>query len=261
MFSVFAYNKKKTFIYITAGIIWLVYGAVFIANFAVKSSPEYKVGRTATAIYKSIYVKHTEDAKPTATKDVDHSIRAIMEGANIDEQSAIKALEVIKSVGFSNVYKLEYVMDYDMLRAYSADVGYTKNYSITFLNNEVFGISNLSGTIFYDRDAGGVIDNINNYIFTDEDKSSFSYATEQNVKVALKSPSTAKFPSLVWSSSDWQFARKKDLVQVKTWVDSQNSFGAIIRSEIYAEYSYSTGELACLIVGGQLMHGNCSEIR
>ncbi len=267
MFSIFAYRKKKTYLYIIATAIWLVYGIGFTANNAVKSSPEYKAGRTATAIYKAIYAKYTEAAKPTETpkptptKDIDSSIKAIMEGAGIDEIFAIKALEAIRSVGFEKVYKLEYIMDYDMLKAYSADVGYTKKYNVTFIDNEVFGISSPSGTVFYDRDAGGAIDNILNYIFTEEDKSSFAYVTEQNVKASLKSPSTAKFPSLVWNPGDWQFARKKDLVQVKSWVDSQNSFGAMIRSEIYAEYSYETTKLSCLVVGGQLTYGVCSEIR
>ncbi|NMA13446.1 MAG: hypothetical protein GX933_09745 [Chloroflexi bacterium] len=267
MFTIFSYRKKKTYLYIITGAIWLFYGIIFIANAATKSSPEYKAGRTATAIYKAVYAKYTEEAKPTetpkptATRDIDSSIKVIMEGAGIDEISAIKALDVIRSVGFEKVYKLEYIMDYDMLKAYSADVGYTKKYNVTFIGNEIFGISNPSGTVFYDRDAGGAIDHIQNYIFTDEDKSSFAYATEQNVKASLKAPSTAKFPSLVWNPGDWQFARKKDLVQVKSWVDSQNSFGAMIRSDIYAEYSYETGELACLVVGGKLVYGVCSETK
>lgn len=54
------------------------------------------------------------------------------------------------------------------------------------------------------------------------------YKSQEFVKKYLKSPRTAKFP---WLPSDSQIKNtKNNIYQVSSYVDSQNSFGAIIRT-------------------------------
>lgn len=52
------------------------------------------------------------------------------------------------------------------------------------------------------------------------------------IKEKLKSPSTAKFPSCIFSANDYQITASPDLqkVGVQGFVDSQNGFGAMLRS-------------------------------
>lgn len=52
----------------------------------------------------------------------------------------------------------------------------------------------------------------------------------------LKSPSTADFPTLLFSHDDIRMQKLKDVVVVQSYVDSQNSFGAMTRSEWIVEF-------------------------
>ena len=48
----------------------------------------------------------------------------------------------------------------------------------------------------------------------------------------LKAPSTAEYPGTFLNPlNDWQMAKTNNLVTVKSYVDAQNSFGAMMRSE------------------------------
>ena len=63
-----------------------------------------------------------------------------------------------------------------------------------------------------------------------EDNTTMAYIMMQDfVEKTLKSPSTAKFPS----SYDGPkiFKLKKHQYQIESWVDAQNSFGAMIRTK------------------------------
>ncbi|KND51237.1 MAG: hypothetical protein ABA06_02915 [Parcubacteria bacterium C7867-001] len=60
------------------------------------------------------------------------------------------------------------------------------------------------------------------------------------VKKALKSPSTAKFPS----SSEAKISRAgENIFNVESYVDSQNSFGAMIRSDWSVMFEYVGDQL------------------
>jgi len=56
------------------------------------------------------------------------------------------------------------------------------------------------------------------------------YAAKQFVTKSLKAPSTAKFPN-PYSGSDCGAFGSNDVYAAWGYVDSQNSFGAMIRSE------------------------------
>ncbi len=69
------------------------------------------------------------------------------------------------------------------------------------------------------------------YIY-DTDNSSYAYALITDyVKDKLKSPSTAKFPS----KSGVKISKNNDTYIIQGYVDSQNSFGATIRTKYIAE--------------------------
>jgi hypothetical protein len=66
---------------------------------------------------------------------------------------------------------------------------------------------------------------------------SFAIAAQQYVLDALKSPSTAKFPSLNDSRID---KSENGLFIVSSYVDSENGFGATIRSNYQVVFKKST---------------------
>ena len=58
-------------------------------------------------------------------------------------------------------------------------------------------------------------------------------AAQKAVKSGLKAPSTAKFPDCVFEAHKYEIRASEDSkrISVQGYVDSQNSFGAMIRSE------------------------------
>ncbi|MBS3956046.1 MAG: hypothetical protein KGZ40_00720 [Clostridiales bacterium] len=67
--------------------------------------------------------------------------------------------------------------------------------------------------------------------------------TEILIKAILKSPSTAKFPGSFLSPLDgWGFEKESGEVRVSGYVDSQNSFGAMLRSQFVVMYRVGVGE-------------------
>lgn len=59
------------------------------------------------------------------------------------------------------------------------------------------------------------------------------------IKKILKSPSTAKFP--VYDASD-VVTKDKVIYEVTSWVDSENSFGAMLRSKYFMRLKYFDGQ-------------------
>jgi hypothetical protein len=192
------------------------------------------------------------------TPSIDSNVKAIMDGTGLSQADAEKAYEVMKSVGVKQVEKLTLFKEDDIMKAYIASLGYTKEFLVTFTGNEVFGIS-LDKIVFYDKDAGGVLDNITNYVLDDSEKGTFIYLAQENVKQALKSPSSAEFPSVVFSLDQWRIVREKDIVWVQSWVDADNGFGAKIRNKFTAQYSYSSQQLLYLELEGNVVYGSLQK--
>lgn len=70
-----------------------------------------------------------------------------------------------------------------------------------------------------------------NTISTSESVTIIDYCKEI-INGLLKAPSTAEYPgSWINPTDGWQMAKSNNLVTVKSYVDAQNSFGAMIRSE------------------------------
>jgi len=64
----------------------------------------------------------------------------------------------------------------------------------------------------------------------------YSYA-ESFIKQKLKSPSTAKFPGVFEKNEHVSF-QDTNVYLINSWVDSQNGFGAIIRSNFKCQITF-----------------------
>ncbi len=197
----------------------------------------------------------TETPTLTPTPAIDSNVKAIMDSTGLSEADAEKAFEVIKSVGFERVESLTLFNEEDTMKFYMASLGYTREFLVSFDGNEVFGISG-DKIVYYDRDAGGILDSITNYTLAETERGTFMYLAQENVMQALKSPSTAEFPSLFFAQDQWLVVREKDIVWVQSWVDAENAFGAKLRSKFTAQYSYASQELLYLELDGGAVYGS-----
>ena len=110
-----------------------------------------------------------------------------------------------------------------------------------------------SGTIkFYEN--GNKVEDLKNRLITTEEKTQLKLWAKDNIKNILKSPSTAEFPGGFLSPfEDWNFSKNGTSYTVSSYVDSQNGFGAMIRSQFTITYEWKdeTGEVTSLIFDGE----------
>lgn len=110
-----------------------------------------------------------------------------------------------------------------------------------------------SGTIkFYEN--GKKVEDLKNRLITTEEKTQLKLWAEDNIKKILKSPSTADFPGGFLSPfEDWSFSKNGTSYTVSSYVDSQNGFGAMIRSQFTITYEWEdeTGKVTSLIFDGE----------
>lgn len=83
------------------------------------------------------------------------------------------------------------------------------------------------------------------------EQASYQTKTETAVKSILKSPKTADFPLL-----DWFFGKNHFYFAVQSYVDAQNSFGAVVRSDFTFIYSTMTGELVYAVFDSEIVADN-----
>lgn len=86
---------------------------------------------------------------------------------------------------------------------------------------------------------------LNDFIITDLEKAQLRTSTMKYIDDILKAPSTAKYTGL----SDWKFAKQNGETIIQGAVDSQNGFGAMLKSEF--QLIIKDGNVSSLIFDGQ----------
>lgn len=197
-------------------------------------------------------VSQTE--KETVTTAEDKEVGAFTSISNLTNDEAKTIINDLKSVGVKEVEKVSVVGNQsDAVGGASFNISY-KGYTVTLIviNKKTDSIYSGDITLF---ENGKVVNDINDYIFDTADEGKFIYYAEEYVKQCLISPSTAKFPGLVLERNEWKVSRKKDVVTINSYVDSQNGFGAMLRSNFIIQISYSTNECLYLELNGEILTG------
>lgn len=197
-------------------------------------------------------VSQTE--KETVTTAEDKEVGAFTSISNLTNDEAKTIINDLKSVGVKEVEKVSVVGNQsDAVGGASFNISY-KGYTVTLIviNKKTDSIYSGDITLF---ENGKVVNDINDYIFDAADEGKFIYYAEEYVKQCLISPSTAEFPGLVLERNEWKVSRKKDVVTISSYVDSQNGFGAMLRSNFIIQISYSTNECLYLELNGEILTG------
>ncbi len=126
------------------------------------------------------------------------------------------------------------------------------NFMVYFNEDETVNSIN-SGTIkFYEN--GQKVEDLKNRLITTAEQSQLKTWAEDHIKKILKSPSSAEFPGSFFTPfEDWSFSKNGSNYTVSSYVDSQNGFGAMIRSQftIVYEWKDGTGKVTSLIFDGE----------
>lgn len=161
----------------------------------------------------------------------DQNVKKIMNAAKVNQKTAEKIVSILQSVGVQNI-------NYVTCKAYPNRKTCTvKNYDLLF--EDVFVSLSSDGTvelinaknILYENNK--ILSNIYDNMTSKDDFLYLINDSKQKTLQALKAPASATFPD--WK--EWKFEISKDTVSFSAFVDSQNSFGATIRTPINFIYN------------------------
>lgn len=188
----------------------------------------------------------------TAASTVSKSVRILMdEGLSEDEAEAI--MSDLNSVDIKELVSLKKGSGegVDKLQAYAFSSDEASG-TLTIENRKTYYIG-AEGFDLFNADKGGKLDDLTRYLLSTSEKYKFISDAEYYVKQGLKAPSTAEFPSPVFSGA-WSVRRMDDIVTVLAYVDAQNSYGAMVRSSFTVKISYSTSDCLYLEIDGQVLY-------
>lgn len=229
-------NKKKTFLGIENNIT---------LQSKTKNKKKTKITGIVPGIVLIIGLIIVFSLISNSTKTIDSNYSVLKTYISPEEFSNINS--IITKCGFTN---------YNITRDDSIDNLWEEN-TIGFRiksnqsNNSILYIKN--GTIYNIRYAdidlyknGEYLDNISNYYISDNDRSYYITQSKEIINKLLKSPSTAKYP---WSYSEWPMKKENGQVTIQGYVDAQNSFGAVTRSNF--QIILTDNSVTSLIFDGQ----------
>ncbi|WP_338977107.1 hypothetical protein [Fusobacterium nucleatum] len=173
--------------------------------------------------------------------------------AELSDEQEKNIVQVIKDIGIDgNIEKVEHDELLDGLYSETGK-GYRISISDSEINNLILYLKenkdieaiNWADINFY-KD-GEIKDNIKDYTLTSSQRAQYQNRAEELIKSILISPATAKFPN----SNQWNIRINKGIVFMQSFVDSQNAFGAVIRSDFKIKYDTKTATIISLIIDGE----------
>lgn len=163
----------------------------------------------------------------TESYQITSNVEKIM---NMTKEQSRAVETTLKSCGiadFSNITEEEALYDKKTkIKGYTI-ISQSKKCTVYInKNNEVHKIRHAGNTLY---SKGKKHASLKDFTFEMDEISQLQFTVEEKVKSILKSPSTAKFPNY----TKWGFSKNKSEIEISAYVDSQNGFGAQIRSDFY----------------------------
>ena len=137
-------------------------------------------------------------------------------------------------------------LDENGQKGYRAKTDFTKTGIIIHVDKDKKVSSLKFDNIEYVKN-GEVTGKITDSVVTGKEQVNYKVSAEGAIKSILKSPSTAKFAPF----SEWGFNKVRGVVSVTGYVDSQNSFGAMLRNKFIVEFDAKTEKINHLIFEGK----------
>lgn len=193
----------------------------------------------ATETTETSEVEPSESTTITTTKAIDENIQTLIDATGYGESVCENIYNQLTECGYTSIGKLTFVSEGTTTKSFKVTGEYYGSGMIIVEESGLYYFSWGSDTL-YDAENPDVIKNINDYAIGSSDNIRYFSSAEDAIKKLLKSPSTAEFPSRVWSDG-WGISISDGIVTVSSYVDAQNSFGAMLRSYFTVQYRISDG--------------------
>lgn len=168
----------------------------------------------------------------------------------IEQEEGEKIDNILAQCGLTNINSIEHdeLLDnahFDGEKGYRVSANRLDNIILyLYADNIVYSVRYADNDLFL---KGNLIATINDYVMSIEEISKWQVLCQDKVKSILKSPSTAKFPNY----KEWGFNKKNGIVTIQGYVDSQNGFGAEIRSNFQFVVNSADNTIQSFIFDGQ----------
>ncbi len=167
---------------------------------------------------------------------------------NLSEEEAQNIISIIDKCGYSDYYS-NYTLEKSSNNEEIPDsIGFaikSGNQIVGFIDIKDNKVDNIqySDKILYKN--GSIQHTLSEYLISADEERELIVKAQEDIESVLKSPSTAKFP---WPD-EWKMSKKSDSITIQSYVDAQNSFGAVVRSEF--QIIYKKGKITSLILDGK----------
>ncbi|WML35344.1 hypothetical protein [Clostridium sp. OS1-26] len=174
----------------------------------------------------------------------------IMKTASITKEQENEVITILKECGINKIQKIEHDSSLDGIniegeKGYRLKAENIDNIILYITKDSKVNMVRWADNSLYEN--GKVISKITDFTLSNKEVSDLQVKCQNAVKSVLKSPSTAKFPNIL----EWKFAKNKEKIIVQSYVDSQNSFGAEVRSEFRITLSPDGNSVKSFILGGE----------
>ena len=219
--------SKKVKIYITISII----GLLIISNFS----------NNKNLNDKSISnVNSAEVNQSKISKNIQKQMNINIESANLVE-------EILKKCGITELNSVSHKKDEDTEneKMYELSVNDGERaFLYTDGSNKVIAVRYSAENLYKN---GEYLAKIDDFLLKSDERDKYQFKCENVIKGILKAPKTAEFAGY----GDWNFIKDKDGIKVSSFVDSENSFGAMLRTKFKIEFNRD-GNIKKAIIGDQV---------
>jgi len=192
---------------------------------------------------------------PTPTPAPPKAVALFMENGGMTQEQAEEALGVLNSIGVEDISRLDFEKEDIPGKWYITDLqGFPDAKMYINVNKKIYRVTDSLGEMsFYNGFEGGVEEIVTDFVLDSNEENLYIELAKEYALGGLKAPATAQFPEM--TSSDWNVARYGHYVEVKSWVDAENSFGALLRNDFLVQINYETKELFSLYIDGDWVFG------
>lgn len=247
--------------YIVAGVIGLVYGpkiekANYEAIIATVEDGEYEKAKALIEDFikdypDSEYLSEIDEKKEKVDAEILKKENA--KKANVSLKEFENMLAACENIGINKGEISNITAKDNWANGKRCAFNYSGYEFLAYFNQDETVNSINCGTVkFYEN--GKKVEDLKNRLITADERIQLKSWSEETIKKILKSPSTAKFAGgFLTPYEDWSFSKNGTTYTVSSYVDSQNGFGAMIRSQFTITYEWNdeTSKVTSLIFDGK----------
>ncbi len=198
------------------------------------------------AVFSVVMVVKTIGDQPSRTQsNTLNQIISVTKASNDKAQILEDILDSCEIEPVTMIY--DQLLDHDSLWGYRIQTKEGAN--VIMYTTHDHQMDTLKYADYYLYQNGEQLLKLSDFTMTIDEKSDVQYASQEAIKSILKSPSTAKFPSI----NEWNIWKTPDEIVAQSYVDSQNSFGAELRSEFQIKFTLDGTITSCIFDGEELI--------